>query len=179
VSRLRSWWAYWRSAAGMAGPCGIVALAVAGWLYGIGVHERAAERDALRAQVEAAAPALAERSTPLTAAEPPQPFPARFPSIGTLQDWIERIDSAAAAAGVTLQRADYRSASEALPGLRRYQVMLPVKGSYAQVRAFVGALLDGIPAAALTDMELKREGIAANGIEARLVFVIFLRGGER
>ena len=58
--------------------------------------------------------------------------------------------------------------------LARYQVTLPVQGSYGEVRGFVDAVLDAVPAAALEELALKREEIGEPLVEARVRFVLFL-----
>jgi hypothetical protein len=53
--------------------------------------------------------------------------------------------------------------------------MLPVKGSYEQIRGFVAAVLNDVPAAALEDIGLRRDAIGARTLEARLKLTLFLR----
>jgi hypothetical protein len=56
--------------------------------------------------------------------------------------------------------------------LVRYRMTLPVSGTYPQVRAFVVDVLRDVPAAALDDIQLRRD--AAGRIEARVRFSLFL-----
>lgn len=59
--------------------------------------------------------------------------------------------------------------------LTKYEVILPIKGQYPQIRAFINQVLQQLPALALLDMQLRRENTENPTIDARLVFVIFVR----
>jgi len=58
--------------------------------------------------------------------------------------------------------------------LARYQVTLPVKGSYVQIRQFVDQALIDVPVAALDDINFKREAIGATQLEARIKFTLYV-----
>jgi len=53
-------------------------------------------------------------------------------------------------------------------------VTFPVRGTYAQVRGFVNAVLDAVPAAALDEITLKRQAIGDQNLEARVRFTLYL-----
>lgn len=59
--------------------------------------------------------------------------------------------------------------------LTKYEVTLPIKGQYLQIRAFINEVLQQLPALALLDMQLRRENSLNPSIDARLVFVVFVR----
>lgn len=167
-------WAQCRARLGPAGLCGIV-IALAGLATHAGlVQPRASELAALAMPAAGASPLATSR--PETG-EPPANFSARLPPADSLPDWLERIEAAAAAAGVTLERTEYRVADEAA-GLARYQITLPVKGAYPQVRAFAAALLETVPALAITRLDLKREAIGVPAIEARLEVALYLKAAR-
>lgn len=174
---LRAWWSHCRSALGVAGACGVIAAIASAVIYGALVQQRQADLAVLNAQASAASsmPA-ASRATP---AQRTAAFEAQFPEADTLTDWLERVEAASAATGVVVERTDYRVSSEAPAGLARYQIALPVKGSYAQVRAFIAALLEAVPTLAVTDVDLKRDSIAASTLDARLNVAVYLRGVQR
>lgn len=103
-------------------------------------------------------------------------FYAFFPNLETLPDWVGRIHTAAARNGLTLESGDYLLERRKEQALVQYQVSLPVRGSYAQIRGFVAEVLEKVPAAALEDIVLKRESIGAPALEARIRWVIYLAG---
>jgi Tfp pilus assembly protein PilO len=103
-------------------------------------------------------------------------FYAFFPHVDTLPDWIGRIHTAAARNGLALESGDYLLERRKEQRLVQYQVTLPVRGSYGQIRGFVAEVLEKVPAAALEDIVLKRESIGTPALEARIRWVIYLSG---
>ena len=87
---------------------------------------------------------------------------------------IETLFAAAEREKIMLAQAEYKWGGDADGGYRTLEVLLPVKGSYPQVRRFISSVLAGMPAAALEDAAFRRDGVAAVGLEARLRFVFFL-----
>lgn len=97
-----------------------------------------------------------------------------FPPSATLPDWLDRVYAAAAKRGVALERGEYKVVQERGWRLLRYQITLPVKGTYEQIRGFVADVLAEVPAAAVDEIGLKREGIDATIIEAQVKLTVFL-----
>jgi Tfp pilus assembly protein PilO len=60
--------------------------------------------------------------------------------------------------------------------LTKYEIVLPVKGNYVQIRTFMAEVLQKLPALALMDMQVRRENSLSQSVEARLVFVLFVKG---
>ena len=60
--------------------------------------------------------------------------------------------------------------------LARYEMLLPVTGSYPQIRTFIEQVLYQLPALALSDVQIKRENTLNPLVEARLTFVFLLHG---
>jgi len=63
--------------------------------------------------------------------------------------------------------------------LARYEMVMPVRGQYAQVRGFVADALRAVPAMALTDVAIKREGVESELLEASLKFHLYLSEGGK
>jgi Tfp pilus assembly protein PilO len=101
-------------------------------------------------------------------------FYAFFPPPDSTPDWLGRIHSIAQAKGVQLQSGEYRFERAASPRLARYQITLPVQGTYAQIRGFVGEVLEKVPAAALEEVTLKRENVESSRVEARVRLTLFM-----
>lgn len=83
----------------------------------------------------------------------------------------------AAASGVVLERGDY---TYVIPGegeIGRYQISLPLMGSYAQIRQFIEDSLAAVPAMALEKMRVERKSVADPVIAAELQFSVML--GDR
>ncbi len=68
---------------------------------------------------------------------------------------LNRIYSIGKEAGVELRAADYRMRPTGTP-IERYEIVLPVTGGYAQIRAFLKKALAEIPVLALDQVNFKR-----------------------
>jgi hypothetical protein len=99
-----------------------------------------------------------------------------FPSGATLPSQIELIEKIALKQKIALNRGDYKLTKAKQGQLMCYEITLPLEGSYTQIRQFIVAVLQRIPALALSDMQIKRENVATPTVQARLVFTLFLQG---
>ena len=97
-----------------------------------------------------------------------------FPVVESLPALLGKVQRAAKDNGLDLEKGEYKVSHERDFPLSRYQITLPVKGTYPQVRAFVNDVLAGVPAAALEDLTLKRETAGDPQVEARVRFTVFL-----
>ncbi len=88
---------------------------------------------------------------------------------------VTRLFEAAAAAGVTLDKAEYKPGHDTPGRFDTYTIVLPVKGDYAKLRLFSEKVLLAVPYAALDDMRFKRGSANDAGVEASLRFTAFLR----
>lgn len=103
-------------------------------------------------------------------------FYARLQPIDQAGGLLQAIQAAAADHGLAAGAAEYKLVKDKNAGaLAEYQVLLPLKGSYRQLRGFVGQVLAQVPGAALTDFHVRRETIASPELEARLRFTLYLR----
>lgn len=87
---------------------------------------------------------------------------------------IKAVLSIAEKTGINLNQAEYKSAFDKNGRYRTYQILLPVKGSYAQIRQFCEKTLMAIPFASLDDMSFKRDAIGNTMLEAQLRFTLYL-----
>jgi Tfp pilus assembly protein PilO len=167
----------WRGLAGAALLLATLAVAV------LALRPAAQRIDSLRTEVTALRAALrtgtvAAPVPPASRADQLDTFHAFFPGADTLPAWLERIHEAARHNGIALDVGDYQLQPGGAERLMRYHVRLPVRGSYPQIRAFVAEVLNRVPAAALEELQLRREAIGAPQLEARLSFVVLLGGGR-
>lgn len=110
-------------------------------------------------------------------------FYTQFPVGQSLPSWLRLIDKIALKQDLTLNRGDYKltqikQLQTNQGALARYEIVLPVTGQYTQIRQFVAQVLHELPALALTDMQLKRESAESPTVEARLIFVLLLKGNS-
>jgi hypothetical protein len=165
-------------ALGRTGVVGLALAAFAAALYVSAVVPLATERAALRAEADdlerrlQPGGAAARKGTP---AEQLATFYAFFPAPQSSPEWLGKINAAARANGLALRAGEYKLERPADQKLVRYQITLPVVGSYAQVRGFVAQVLAEVPAAALEEITLRRESVSSPALEARIRFTLFLR----
>jgi hypothetical protein len=95
-----------------------------------------------------------------------------------LNAFVQTVFDQAAKRNLVLAQAEYKLDFDKAGRFHTYQMILPVRGSYPRLRAFVDAVLVEVQCAALEDVDFKREGIAESEAEARLRFVFFLKDAE-
>jgi Tfp pilus assembly protein PilO len=71
-------------------------------------------------------------------------------------DLLARLYAAGNAAGVDLRAADYRL-QQGGARIERYEITLPVAGSYPQIRTFLGKALADIPALSLDKVSFRKQ----------------------
>jgi hypothetical protein len=81
-------------------------------------------------------------------------------------DWLAALHGISAATGVKLKSANYRT-QKAEGRIVRYEIALPVSGSYGQIRDFLKRSLAEIPVMSVDSVAMKREGSAIHA-ELRL-----------
>lgn len=168
----------WRGLIGVA----LIALAIG---LALGVLRPAADRTdaleadvaALRARLKSAGEGGHSPSVAPTRAAQLANFYAFFPVPATLPDSVGQIHNAAQRAGLVLESGEYQMQHVPSERLVRYQVRLPVRGTYPQLRAFVAEVLSKVPSASLDDVLVKREGIGAPELDAKFTFTLFFGGG--
>jgi Tfp pilus assembly protein PilO len=104
-----------------------------------------------------------------------------FPSADALPQALATIYKIANQQKLALNSGDYKFnkiKEKNISGekkLTKYEIVLPIKGQYIQIKAFIHHVLQQIRPLALIDMQLRRESSVNQTIDARLVFVIFVR----
>ncbi len=76
--------------------------------------------------------------------------------------------------GLRFERAEFSTAQ--LPNLVQHQIKLPVRGSYMQIRQFLNALLNAHPTLALMELQVRREDVFSDSVQANMVLTLYLRG---
>lgn len=129
--------------------------------------------ETLRAKLQAA-PAAAGA----VAGDPLTNFYAFFPPLGSTPEWLQRIFGLAEAQGLRLEAGEYKLRRERDFRLLRYELTLPVRGSYPQIREFVSQVLTEVPASSLDEISLRREDSGSSTVEARIRITLHLAAGE-
>jgi Tfp pilus assembly protein PilO len=166
---------------GWQGLTGLVLIAAAGAFYlaAIGPTEaklRVSQEEAVsiralsRSTAGPARAGVADRDRWL------EQFYGQLPVRASAPDLLRIIFDAARAQSLGLQRGEYKLTVDRNGRLLSYEIGLPVRGRYVQVRRFVGDVLEKIPAIALDEITIKREAIGDSQIDASMRFTLFLNG---
>jgi hypothetical protein len=101
-------------------------------------------------------------------------FHAAFPPVERLGAEVEALHSHARSAGLHLQQGEYRLEAKG-SGLTAYRITLPVRGSYGQIRNFVGRVLKSMPIASVDAVRFERKRAAETQLEAQVRLTIYFR----
>lgn len=161
---------------GPLGIGGIVLLATAAlaWPLLVTAPQRSAQelrRDSARLRVRQAAPSAPPAV--LLPALQIERFGAHFPPAVRLPASLSAISRAAGASNVVLSRGEYKLADEAGLGVLRYEVNYPLRAKWRDLFAFVAAVLNENPHAALDEIVFRRESRAAGEVEAQIRLSIY------
>jgi hypothetical protein len=145
--------------------------------------------------LSAIAPAARELAAQRLAAErmhlrlPYQPVKAReraeelrrfqnlFPPVERLTDELERLYGLARESKLELTRGEYRLDKPAT-GLWSYRVVLPLRGTYPQIRGFVAAVLKSMPIASIDALRFERKKVGETALDAQIRLTLYFRPRE-
>lgn len=101
-------------------------------------------------------------------------FYQQFPAKSSTPDWLGKIYAAAASQSLQLSQGEYKFIPSKAGKLGSYQINLPIKGSYVQIRKFVVQVLNDAPVASLDEISFKRETIGNAMVEAKVRLTLYL-----
>jgi hypothetical protein len=102
-------------------------------------------------------------------------FMGFFPSLDSTPDWLRTLYAVAERERLELLQGSYRLSEDRVLNLAQYRITLPVRGSYPQIRRFIGGALDEIPALSLENVVFQREKIGDGAVEAKIGLTLHLR----
>lgn len=158
-----------------APACTAIALCVAGaagwgWL----LPQRAA-------QAQLMAQPLPVPSTLVSAPPPPsanQNLAGFYEVLGErryAEQQIKILFGLAAKSGLALNQGEYKAAYDKASRVGTYQILLPVRGSYASVWQFTMLALRELPFASLDELSFRRDAIADPTVEAKIRLTLYLK----
>lgn len=101
-------------------------------------------------------------------------FYRSFPDERDFPLWLEKLAALAEKNGLSLNEGEYKASRAKAGRLMRLQVMLPLKGDYAQMRSFLAALHQEIPSIALENVQFTRQNVVDSTVEAEIRLVLYL-----
>jgi Tfp pilus assembly protein PilO len=178
---IMAWLQYQARQLGWQGLVGLVLLVISaalvlGWLVPGNTHlaQREQELDVLRATMPQHQARFVDRSPQATL----NTFYGFLPAEKEATRLLGVILTTATEHQLAPEKADYSLARSPAAAFTRYQITLPVRGNYVQIRSFANQVLQRIPSAALNEITLKRQDINTEALEARLRFTVFLQRGQ-
>ena len=97
-----------------------------------------------------------------------------FPRVDSSPFWVRELVRIAKKNGVEMNSSEYRLVHENNARLARYEMILPIRGKYPQIRSFIADSLQDIPPLAIAGMVIKRENVETEQLEVRLEINLFL-----
>jgi hypothetical protein len=97
-----------------------------------------------------------------------------FPERSSTNDLLEKIFAVASAQGLVLEQGEYQLQHEQEMRLTRLGMVLPVKGSYPQIRQFVSQALRDIPNLSLDGITYTRQRVEDVTVEAQVRMTLFV-----
>ncbi|MFJ3076908.1 MULTISPECIES: type 4a pilus biogenesis protein PilO [Pseudomonas] len=165
------------------GPVALAAAAVALLALGVALAGVLPQWQALRELKASAADAAVQlervrRGEVKLAVKPEQQaldsLRQQLPGQPEASELIERLYHLASAERISLARGEYALGIDPKTQLARYQIVLPVRGSYPQIRGFLKGLIGQLPTLVLEDLELQRKRIGDSELNGRLRMTLYL-----
>jgi hypothetical protein len=166
----------WLARLGAAGVLGIGVLAAAGFYASAlapAERELAAQRlaaERLKARIPYQPVGAGGRAEEL------RRFHSLFPPVDKLTDELERVYSLARNARLELAQGEYRLEKREA-GLWSYRVSLPLRGTYPQIREFLGAVLGAMPIASVDALQFERKKADEALLEAQVRLTLHFQPG--
>lgn len=101
-------------------------------------------------------------------------FYKRLPAERSLPDALEKIFATADKHSLGLNEGEYKLSREKAGKIVRFQLTLPLKSSYPQIRQFLAELLQELPMLALENIQFDRQRVADAEVEVKVRLVLFL-----
>lgn len=102
-------------------------------------------------------------------------FAAGFPSAQSRPERVAQLIALAQQHGLSWQRSEYVYGVDAQLPLSRYQLAMPLSGSYESLRSFIAEALANDDALALDGLQLRRAEAKTPELQAELRFTLFAR----
>jgi hypothetical protein len=167
-----------RNELGLTGLVAIAVLAAAALFYKGALEPLQARNQRLASELErhAGQAAAGQPAAESSAAGKLQTFYSYLGRSEAPTDWLAKLYGIGKATGVELQSGNYRTqaAGGKAGRIERYEIVLPVTGSYPQLRDFLKRTLAEIPVLSLDQMSLKREARNDGQVQAELRMTLHL-----
>lgn len=166
------------AAAWVAGLLLVLGLTAWGWLLSQpGQSTEALQATLLQARQRLRAPVPVAQGDGARTPAPLQAFHAALGEASTTEAYVRQLFAAARRHEISLGQGEYRWQVDGLAQTERYQIRLPIKGTYAALRGFCDQVLRDLPFAALDELSLKRDALDDETLSAIVQFSLHLHPG--
>lgn len=110
----------------------------------------------------------------LTQAEQLAEFYQIFPNEKNLLPWLEKIFSLAKNDGINLDQGEYKVTHDRVGRLVRFQMTLPIKSEYPQIRKYLNNLRAEIPIISMEHLQFERQKVDNPVVEAKIKLALYL-----
>jgi len=169
---------YWGQQAGWSNIVGVVLIIAAVLIYtilGAPAAHRLHGMQAGAAQMRAAIAQHKKNWVPESPRASLRVFYQSLPAQNDIPVLLETIFDAAYESNLAPETGEFKLTQEIKAPFLRYQITLPVQGSYANTRKFVNRVLQEIPSAALDEINFSREDVRVPEVEAKVRFTLYLK----
>lgn len=132
-----------------------------------------ARLDRLQAAGGAAARAAREGADPVGAVVD------QLPTAAELTRFVDAVHTLAARRGAAVARTEYRVQPSLQGRALRYQLVLPARGTYPQLRGWLDAVLAEHPTASLEELQMVRSTEGQSVLDARVTIGYYSRSARR
>ena len=98
-----------------------------------------------------------------------------FPERNQLNKQLRTLHQLASEQNLIIDEADYKLAPVTGSQLWCYQITLPLEADYKSIRRFITAVLQSLPNASISNIELKRTNAKTSTLNAELSFALYYR----
>ena len=103
-----------------------------------------------------------------------QAFYEFFPSFDSSPYWVRELVRVAQRQNVEINSSDFKLTFERDWRLSRYEIIMPVRGRYSQIRGFMAEALEAVPNMAITGFIIKRDNVQSTQLDMRLEISLYL-----
>ena len=166
----------------MLGKLGIVVLFVGVIMFFLIIRPQQHEANALKAEAQKVKARVDASKLAKTAAPSLQTrlthFYQRFPAASTAPDLLDKIYTSAKTQNLSLEQGEYRWVHQDNDKLMRFEAVLPVKGSYVQIRKFLNQLLVELPNLTVDDISFQRQRVSDAIVQSQIKVSLYLEEGK-
>lgn len=97
-----------------------------------------------------------------------------FPTKADISEDMAKLYNAGSQQGLVFEKGDYKLLRERDLRLMRYDIVLPVRGGYPQLRQFIAQALDDLPNLAMEGISFTRQKAGDTSVDAQIHFSLYV-----